>query len=221
VSLSEVELFLELEARDAATLGSGIGGKARAVEALVHLVETGLVLRGRTERCPRCNYPSFIALDGLAERIECPACRTRFVLPVAVGNGRQEPPIQYRLDGLMARIMDQDTLPVLLAMRAFRNLFGQPELFFAWPGIQFTDAHDSVDADLLVSTGQTVYCCEVKLNAGGLSTDQLDRLLRLARKLQARPAIAALDGEFTPQQFQAITDREGMALTRTQLLAPA
>jgi hypothetical protein len=214
-----VGLFLELEARDAAALGSEVGGKPNAVEALVPLVEIGIVVRGRSIRCRECNYPSFLSLAVLDKRVACPACQASFVLPVALPNGRQEPPIQYRLDGLMARIMDQDTLPVLLAIRAFRTLLGSPELFFAWPGIQFADHGQRVDVDLIVSTTQTAFCCEVKLNAAGLAQEQLERLLRVVDKLQVRPAIVAPNGEFTPEQLELVTERQGMALTRSQLLA--
>src|SRR5262249_25559142 len=49
--LRDVGMFLELEARDSAALGSAVGGKARAIEALVPLIEAGLVIRGQTVRC--------------------------------------------------------------------------------------------------------------------------------------------------------------------------
>lgn len=217
--LQTVGIFLELEAKDAATLGGDVGSKKRALRALAPLVETGLVMRGQSVRCPACNHPSFVTLEEMAERVRCPACRLTYVLPVLAGAG-QEPPIQYRLDGLMARIMDQDTLPVLLALRAFRRLLGASGLFFAWPGIAFTlSGHpDSVDADLVVSTQGAVFCCEVKTTATSLDDGQLEGVLELAERLKARPALAALTGQFLKTHRAAVIERGGRILERVDLL---
>jgi hypothetical protein len=217
--LQTVGIFLELEAKDAAALGGDVGSKKRALRALAPLVETGLVMRGQSVRCPACNHPSFVPLDDLSERVRCPACRVTNVLPVSAGGG-QEPAMQYRLDGLTARIMDQDTLPVLLALRAFRRLLGGAGLFFAWPGVAFTrNEHGAaVDADLLVSAQGTIFCCEVKTTATSLDDSQLDGVLKLAERLKARPALAALTGEFPETHRAAVFERGGRILERADLL---
>jgi hypothetical protein len=62
--------------------------------------------------CPECNTHFFVALDQLDETISCFACRREFVLPTS--RSAQELPLRYQLDGLMARVMDQDVIPVLL-----------------------------------------------------------------------------------------------------------
>ena len=217
-SLRDVGIFLELQAKDSAAIGSAVGSRAAAVEGLVPLVEAGFVPRGRTVDCPSCNFPAFFGLNALDERIGCPACRHVWVLPVAEAGGRQEPGMRYRLDGLMARVLDQDVLPVLLTLAAFRRRAGGSDLFFAWPGIEFANSSGKTDVDLLVSYGGTVYCCEVKARAAGLHDAQLADLLDVASKLNAKPALAALDGEFAANQMQTVAARGGVVFLRDALL---
>jgi hypothetical protein len=103
--LRDAELFLELPSRAAADL-TGNGARLRDVlSAIGPLVEAGYVVRGRSLRCPLCNFPLWFGLDKLAEEVRCDACRASFTLPVATPDGRREPPIEYRLDGLTARAM--------------------------------------------------------------------------------------------------------------------
>lgn len=78
----------------------------------------------------------YLELSELDERVRCRACGENVMLPVVDQSGAKEPDSFYRLDGLMARIMDQDILPVLLTLRATRPPAGSTELFFAWPGVE-------------------------------------------------------------------------------------
>jgi hypothetical protein len=98
----------------------------------------------------------------------------------------------YRLDGLMARAMSQDILPVLFTLRAFATSRPAADAFAAWPGLLFK-AHDGsgqTEVDLVVSFGRTVFCCEVKETASTLKGKQLNNLGELSGRLQARPAVS-------------------------------
>jgi Holliday junction resolvase len=92
-------------------------------------------------------------------------------------------------------------------------------VFFAWPGLEFSGVGAKTDADLVVSCEHGIYCCEVKATAGGLSELQLDKLLVLSDQLKAKPAIAALEGEFGEQQVERIRERDGAVFKRAELLA--
>ena len=123
----------------------------------------------------------------------------------------------YRLDGLVARAMDQDVVPVLLAIRVFTRTFGSP---FCWPGVVFEGPHQKAfDVDVLAYNGSVLHACECKRTAGGLTDGQLADLLAFCERMGARPAIAALEGTFAPAQRARIEERGGAVLERDQLLA--
>jgi predicted transcriptional regulator len=211
-------LLLELEPMSAEALSSRVGRRPREVLAtLGPLIHAGLIVRGHHLPCPVCNFKQVLDLVDLDETVRCRACRATFVLPVTEANGSREPALTYRLDGLMARAMDQDVLPVLLALRALKRLFSD-RLVFSWPGVEFTRSGAGVDVDVLLYNQDAVYCCEVKLNAESLHRAQLDKQLALCDALGGRPALAALNGEFATDLQAEVLHRSGLVLTRTQLL---
>jgi hypothetical protein len=217
--ISDVGLFLEVESRPVDDLTSILQENRPAVLAAVApLVKTGLIQRGRTTRCPHCNYNAFVSLGELDERIRCRACRESYVLPVVDSSGRREPATTYRLDGLMARAMDQDLLPVLLTLRAMRPPPGASELFFAWPGLEFRQGEAVVETDLLTSDGDRVWIGEVKNNAASLADQQVDRLLELAHGTRARPVIAGLEGQFPEALVTKVRESGGQILVGPDLL---
>jgi hypothetical protein len=182
----------------ARTLGDlkNVTGQARnrIVEALHGLIGHGLVQSGIERRCPSCNFRQFWALGELDDVVGCRACRARFVLALRE-HERDEASLRYRLDGLMARAMDQDLLAVLLALRKLK-----PEIedrpWSAWPGLLFRRGAEEIDVDLLVSDGTDVDICECKTRAGGLGVRQLERITDLAADLGARVHLASLEGSF-------------------------
>ncbi len=219
-SLKDIGFYLELESRSANDLGSRVGANRReALEALGPLVEVGFVVRGRAVRCPTCNVAEFLRLTELSERIICSGCQSEYLLPVAEPGGGQEPPGHFRLDGLMARVMDQDVLPVLLALRKFQRTLAVPHHpTYFWPGVLFERQGEPVDVDLLGFNGEVVICCECKLTAERLETDQLNRLLDLTDHLGARPALAALRGQFGQYHREAVTARNGWVFDNRDLV---
>jgi hypothetical protein len=151
VSVDEAALYLELQSRSATEIGSLISSnRPGAIDALRPLVENGFVVRGRVARCPTCSFAEFRRLDELDEHIRCGSCRESFLLPLTVAESSQEPPTEFQLDGLMARVIDQDVLPVLLALRRLQRTFGSGEQpTYACPGVEFDVAGNRTDAELL------------------------------------------------------------------------
>jgi hypothetical protein len=218
--LRDVGIFLELEARPRDALASALGqAPAETLAALEPLVDLGLVRRGLDLRCPECNYRTVFGLGELDERLVCHACGREFPLPTRGPGGREEHSFVYRLDGLAARAMDQDLLPVLLALRTAARTFAAPR-FYAWPGVEFSGPGGTIDVDLLCSNGEDVWAFEVKDNAASLKDDQLARLLDLADRLSARPALAGLRNNFTASQHRSVGERNGLVFEAADLLIP-
>jgi|GEM_PF-2259783 len=227
--LADIGLFLEIETRTAGDIASTIGPGTRKVDVLAllpALVEAGFVRRAREVRCPRCRFLMHLDLSELHELVRCRACAQESVLPVVDESGKKEPDFFYRLDGLMARIMDQDILPVLLTIRALRPPAQTGQLLFAWPGVEVRkDARSKFDIDLVVSHGTNVdgisnaWCIEVKKTAESLHEKQLARLLEVAAELEARPGIAAMHGEFPETLSRRVIEAGGAVLTAQQLFS--
>lgn len=208
--------FLELQARTAAEIaGAAQVKKAELLRALAELVAAGFITRAAAVECPACGYKDVLALREQDERVTCRACHSEFPLPVTDPSG-VERPTHYRLDGLMARAMDQDLLPVLLALNALRT--GEPPLRAAWPGIEITGPGGTSEYDLIVSDGENVWVTECKSRASGLPRAQLDGLLAFCRRQRARPVLAALDGQFPADQREPVLKLHGKVLERRQLL---
>jgi hypothetical protein len=142
-------------------------------------------------------------------------------MPVVDTAGQHEPETLYRLDGLMARVMDQDVLPVLLTLRVMQPPSESGRLLFAWPGVGVRKPKGPpVGIDLLVSHGNNwVWAFEVKKNAARLEHEQLDKLITASGELHARPSIAALEGDFPDQFVEKVKRAGGHVFTAKQLLA--
>jgi hypothetical protein len=218
--LRDVGIYLELEARPRDALASALSKTAaEALAALEPLVDLGLVRRGLDLRCPECNYRMWFGLAELDERLLCHACGREFALPTRGPGGREEHAFVYRLDGLMARAMDQDLLPVLLALRSAVRRVSNP-YFYAWPGVEFSDADGATDVDLLCSDGQHVFAFEVKDNAVSLGDDQMRDLLDLSARLGARPSLAGLRNKFPASQRSKVHELGGIVFESADLLTP-
>ena len=216
--LARQSQFLELEARSASEI-AGLAGcqKQDLLPALGELVEAGFVVRGARVRCPRCRIGAVLLLEEQSERVQCRACHNKYLLPVLEQDEQTEKPAVYRLDGLMGRAMDQDLLPVLLALRA--SMPGDPSTIkAAWLGLEFSSEGTIREHDLLFSDGKDVWIAECKATAS-ITEKQLALLLRFCATHQARPILAALSGSFSDQHRAAVHEHRGMVLERTQLLS--
>lgn len=217
--LAKQAMFLELRARSAEEISSAAKVSKQAVLApLAELVSGGFVSRGAAVRCPTCGHKDVITLDEQDERLRCRACRARFLLPVLDSSKERERPPVYRLDGLMAWVMDQDLLPVMLCLRSLLGRSGKPK--GVWPGVRFKGPGDrDCEYDLVLSNGATVWVAECKLRASGLSDLELDRLIEFCRRFDSVPVIAAPNGGFAASQRSSIEAVGGLALEADDLLA--
>lgn len=210
-------LLLRVAAKTLNELASNLRRRATELTpALAELIEVGLVRRGISFACPRCNFDQVLSLSELDERIECQACRKELLTPVLSGD--REHPAAYFLDGLTARLMEESLLSVLLALRRARLDGGARESFIAWPGLLFSKGGETVDGDLVVTDGSTVGIFECKMNASRLELDQTQRLLGLCEELCARPGIAGLRGEFDSEIRNLVLEAGGVVYGVDELL---
>jgi len=211
-------LLLRVAAKTLHQIASVVGrGKREVALALAALVETGFVRRGIGFPCPRCGFDQVVPLSDLDERVECQACRKEMAVPVLSGDSEHPP--AYFLDGLTARLMEQDLLSVILALR--RALLDSPsaESFYAWPGLLFEREGTEVDGDLLVSDGSSARIFECKMTASWLNLEQTRRLVDLCEALGARPGVAGLRGEFDRAVRELVLDSDGVVYEGAELIA--
>jgi hypothetical protein len=213
-------LFAELRAR---TLGQLQGATARPASALLPalgaLCDNAYLQRGRALRCPRCNTPGYWRIGDLEERVTCDACRQEFPLPAIEGAG--EAPLAYRLDGLVARAMDQDLVPVLLTLRHLLARYGTGPNVVWWPGLDLYE-HDSKQADheidLLIADRGELDACEIKKDANAVTREEAIALADLAERLVARPIIAAPNGHWRDEVTELSRERKICLLDKRTLL---
>jgi hypothetical protein len=213
-------LFAELATRTLAQLQGTLGVPPKVVLSSVGpLCDAAFLQRGRAFACPLCGIKDYLRLAELNDRVACRACRQEFPLP-AVENG-QEAPTAYRLDGLMARAMDQDIVPVLLTLR---YLLRRPEASnhaHWWPGLDLYE-NDSIDADyeidLLIADGGRLLVCQVKRDAGGLTRDEAIRHFDLAHRLGGQPVLSAPAGDWRSEITNLFDSYEFLLLDKSTLI---
>jgi hypothetical protein len=211
-------LLLRVAAKTLHQIASAVGkGKRQVAPALADLVGAGFVRRGIGFPCSRCGFDQVVPLADLDERVECQACRKEMVVPVLSGDS--EHPFAYFLDGLTARLMEQDLLSVILALRRALQDSPSPDSFYAWPGLLFEREGKEVDGDLLMSDGSSVQIFECKMTCSRLDLEQTRRLVDLCDALGARPGVAGLRGEFDRTVRELVLDSGGVVYGRAELLA--
>lgn len=99
---------------------------------LNELSAAGVVRRGFFLACPHCGTPNWHTLGELREHVVCPGCSHEFHLPVESPEG-SEIRWEYRLNSLVNRAMDQDSLPAILALHHIQK---SRSIFGAKPGVE-------------------------------------------------------------------------------------
>jgi hypothetical protein len=217
-TVRDLLIAFEPRPRTLADLASDTGAEPdRILAVLETLIDTGFVIRGRSERCSNCGFVAFYSLGELDERLTCRACQQEFLLTVK--RGPTEPRLAYQLDSLMERAMDQDLMPVLLTLRFLYSPEGAAAGAF-WPGLDIVDAAKGIaqDCDILLAQDGRVTVCECKKSAPGLTTAQAEKTLALAEALNADTVFAALEGEFSNEVQELVTPPTVRLVTRGQLL---
>lgn len=219
-TLREHSLHLELRALTLGDIASQTTiTQKKIAPVLSELVAAGFVRRGFSLRCPECGYKDFFRLSALDEFVECAACRRSFLLPPFEEDERTSRRVYFRLDGLTARAMDQDLLPVLLTLRKLwsENALGQYEAF--WPGLNVQgDAFGTSEIDILVGQGTTVLAYECKKHGGSLDVSQARKLIDIADRLDAQVGFAALEGDYSNEVASLANEHGARLLNRGDLL---
>jgi len=160
---------------------------AQCLQILSALVNVGAIHRGFNITCPRCNVTLWYGLNNLSERITCAGCLTPFPLPLAASSqAKEDLPVQYALNPLTNRAMDQDVLPVLLALETLREI--HPQMYHVAPGVAFRPAQASAvegDFDFLYVYKSALYAGECK-SGGRVSEKDISTTLRVARAVGIR-----------------------------------
>jgi hypothetical protein len=171
--------------------------------------------------CPVCGIKDYLRLAELDDRITCRACRQELPLP-AIEKG-QEAATAYRLDGLVARAMDQDVVPVLLTLR---YLLQRPDAsWYAhwWPGLDLYE-NESTDADyeidLLLADRERLLVCEVKKDAGGVTRDAAVRHFELAKRVGGEPVLSAPTGAWRSEVISLFESYDFLLLDGSTLIEP-
>jgi hypothetical protein len=207
-------LFLETKARTLGEISDTAGTQpAELVPALGALCDNGFVQRGRRVYCPQCRLPDFWALRELDEHLRCRACQNRFPLPAT--EGPVEAPLAYRLDGLMARIMDQDLVPVLLTVRHLlqRSQATLDAVYF--PGLDLFEPDISnpfAEIDILLADAGRLQIVECKSRAAALTAERAVEHIALAERLGGMPVLAASDGKFPDDVYELQESHELLVL---------
>jgi hypothetical protein len=202
--LRDQGLFLETKARTLAEVAQTAGAQpAELVSALGPLCDAGFVQRGRRVQCPQCQLSDFWALRELDEHLRCRACQNRFPLPAT--EGPVEAQTAYRLDGLMARIMDQDLVPVLLTVRHLlqRSQATLDAVYF--PGLDLFEPQTRdpfAEVDILLADGGRLQIAECKSRAEAVTAALAAEHIALAARLGGVPVLAASDGEFPADIYE-------------------
>lgn len=187
-----------------------------------------LLIRGARIRCDRCEARSWRALEELSAHPVCRGCGHPITSPYKPG----ELSFAYRAGETVLQAMQHDALVHLFAMRWFCELFRPSHdrpagLYGAYPGVEFFegDSDDLVgEADvLLVQADGQLVVGECKRRGVGLNQDEVDKVDRLAERLDSPWSfLATLDrsADCPPiwkDSTRTLPQRPRFALTAEQL----
>lgn len=180
-----------------------------ALIALEKLCLMGWAERGLQAPCDVCGITSFHPTSQVSHQPACPACQEPVTYTFEAGNLC----VVYRLNGVVDRAADHGVLPHLLVIAALTR--DEPLSFFL-PGtdLKFED-EETPEVDIFGVWGGKVLAGEVKTTSVNFTDDQLERDVKLSRRLGADVhLLAALDTvpESTVRQARALCRHEGLEL---------
>jgi len=218
--LRDEGLFAQLQSLTSHQIASALNVKVREIlPALQALSDTGYLRRGFEIDCPQCATKEFWALRELDEHMRCRACRIEFPLPAV--SGARETPMSYRLDGLVARAMDQDLVAVLLTLRCLLRLEAVSADALWWPGLDLYEADatsNSFEVDLLVASDATIWVCEAKANAGALTREDALGHIRWSARIGGTAVFSAIEGDWREETLNLVDDHRCLFFGRASLL---
>jgi len=192
---------------------------AKTAEALERLSAMGWAERGLEVSCSGCGMKGFVALHSTTAEARCPGCGS----PQSYtrdGPG-QGPAIQYRLNTLVDRAVDQGVLPHLLVVAALAQR--HPATLLR-PGVDVELAGwGTAEIDIVGLHGGKIVVGEVKSSPSDFTRRQIRRDVALSSLLGADTYLMAAVGEVgdaARQEAARVTAKAGidlMVLDRSDL----
>lgn len=155
---------------------AGVVGK-RAYDLAEDLAAAGWVERGLEIRCTECSIRSFIPLNEVQSAADCPACSSPQEFTRGPGLA-----VQYRLNGLVDRALDQGVVPHLMASAALQARDARTDLLL---GVDMEFGSVTAEVDLFGVHGGRVVSGEVKTSPAEFTADQLRRDVDISERLGA------------------------------------
>ena len=193
---------------------AALAGSTKAAESWLLWAEMrGLIVKGVQLRCVTCNAAQWQPLAGLAPPIVCRGCGTHMTTPFGAASRIE---FSYRISERLRRLYEHDAMGHLLTFRYFHVLIGRPNsrILGMHPGIDVIDLATGQrlsDADVLILLKDgSLVPVEVKRSSGGFTTEELDKLERLAERLKSPwSAVATCEyGDAVTAEFTTL-DRRG------------
>ncbi|MBV8861265.1 MAG: hypothetical protein JO259_05310, partial [Mycobacterium sp.] len=154
---------------------------------------SGLVLRGVEAKCDHCGHKQWRPLVEIIPTLICHGCAQ----PIENPHGFNHIEYRYRASESLLRAMSHDVLPSILSIRYIASELGGRRgiIFGAYPGIEFrqkgsTTVDAEIDALIILRTGGFILG-ECKINARGLTEEELNKLWTAAETVGARATFAA------------------------------
>ncbi len=180
-----------------------------ALEALEKLCLMGWAERGLEAPCDACGITSFHSMLRASHQPACPACQA----PVTYTHDAGNLSVAYRLNGVVDRAADHGVLPHLLVIAALTR---DEPLSYLLPGTDLTFADGQTpEVDIFGIWGGRVLAGEVKTSSNEFDTEQVERDVKLSKRLGADVhLLAALDTvpASTVRQAGLLCRRAGMGL---------
>jgi len=180
--------------------------KRECLDVLSELVRIKAIQRGWTLLCPHCRVSQWYGLETLNERMACQGCLEPFDVPLkAWEQADSDRPLQYALNPLTDRAMDQDILPVLLALLALHTI--HPSMTHVVPGMNFKERDGTKtegDFDFLYVYQQKLFGGECK--NGQILKPKDIRTAEIARKLGIRAFFFATVSNFSTESKQLVSN---------------
>lgn len=188
----------------------GVVGK-RAYDLSEGLAAAGWVERGLEIRCTECSIRSFVALGKVQSAADCPACSSRQEFTKGPGLA-----VQYRLNGLVDRALDQGVVPHLMANAALQARDARTDLLL---GVDVEFGPTAAEVDLFGVHGGLVVSGEVKTSPAEFTPTQLERDVDISKRLGADwhliASPRALQADLLERVWRRVKPR-GMALAVIQ-----
>jgi hypothetical protein len=184
----------------------GDGKKFQEIESLISdMTLKGILIRGYTLRCPRCDLRRWYGLIELSENMTCAGCLAALQPPL-------EAPFHYKLNELFVQGIGQGGVSLLLTALVLLNLGDESFIFV--PGLEIHKESDRVDIDILATCNGQLVIAETKDLREGLKLEQIDELIGqlsslmdIGNRIGASVVVFATLAEELPEEFDAALEK--------------